>query len=80
MAVAHILMVGHDELLVNRGLVFEFELDGALRQALAGLWKGFSETISAGKVDIGVTGEAVFAAAIAGVGLVSRLGCADEEL
>ena len=73
------LMEGHAGLVANAGVVGEKDLKASCRQVLAGLCSFTLGAIGAGTVDMGVAGEAVAAAAVAGVGLVGGLECADRK-
>ena len=63
-------MEGHAGLVANARVVREKDLEGDWRQVFTGLCSIALGIISAGTVDMGVTGEAVAAAASAAVGLV----------
>lgn len=64
--------------MVNAGVVREEDLKASWRQVCARLCSFTLGAVGARTVDVGVAAEAVAAAAVAGVGLVSGLGCADR--
>ena len=67
-------MKGHAGLVANAGIVWEEDLKAGLRQVCAGVCSIALDAIGAGMVDVRVAGKAASAAAVAGVGLVGRLG------
>ena len=73
------LMEGHAGLVANAGVVGEEDLKADWRQVFAGLCSITLGAIGAGAVDMGVAGESAAAAAVACVGLMGRLGCANRK-
>ena len=58
----------------DAGVVGEEDFDAVAREGCTGVGSVLLDAVGAGLVDVGVTGEAAFAAGGAGVGLVGELG------